>query len=77
MLEMHPREKLPKLKLTSDIKESANRILDDYHHGDENIPEITDRSMQKAIAIKSGIVQKQANIVEKIKPQMEIGERES
>ena len=77
MLEMHPIEKLPKLKLTSDIKESANRILDDYLHGDENIPEITNRSMQKAIAIKSGIVQKQANIVEKIKPQMEIGERES
>ena len=43
MLEMHPREMLPKLKLTPDIEESANRILDEYLHGDENIPEITDK----------------------------------
>ena len=41
-LEMHPREKLPKLKLTADLEESANRILDQYLYGDENIPEITD-----------------------------------
>ena len=39
---MHPREKLPKLKLTADLEESANRILDQYLYGDENIPEITD-----------------------------------
>ena len=32
MLEMHPREKLPKLKLTADIKKSANRMLDEYLH---------------------------------------------
>ena len=63
MLEMHPREMLPKLKLTPDIEESANRILDEYLHGDENIPEITDKvyAMGKAIKIKSGIVQRQAN----------------
>ena len=36
-LEMHPRERLPKLKLTSNIEETANRILDEYLHGDENI----------------------------------------
>ena len=60
---MHPREMLPKLKLTPDIEESANRILDEYLHGDENIPEITDKvyAMGKAIKIKSGIVQRQAN----------------
>ena len=63
MLEMHPREKLPKLKLTPDVEESTNRILDEYLHGDENIPEITDKVYVTgmAIAIKSGIVQKQAN----------------
>ena len=27
MLEMHPREKLPKRKLTPDTEESANRII--------------------------------------------------
>ena len=69
MLELHPREKLPKLKLTPDIAESANRILDEYLHGDENIPEITDKvyAIRKAIAIKSGIVQKQANYRRKYK----------
>ena len=50
---MHPRQKVPKLKLTSDIEESANRILNEYLHGDENIPEITDKvyAMEKAIGI--------------------------
>ena len=64
---MHPREKLPKLKLTSDIYEKSNRILNEYLHGDKNIPEITDKvyGMGKAIGIKSGTVQK------------ETGERES
>ena len=60
-LELHPRKKLPKLKLTHDIEQSANRKLDEYLHGDKNIPEITDKvyAMGKAIAIKSGILQKQ------------------
>ena len=55
MLKLHPRQKLPKLKLIPDIEESANSILDEYLHGDENIPEITDKVyvMGKAIAIKS------------------------
>ena len=39
---MHTREKLPRLKLTSDIVESANRTLGKYLHGDKNILEITD-----------------------------------
>ena len=38
VLEMCPREKLPKLKLTSDIEESAERILDEYLLEDKNIP---------------------------------------
>ena len=41
MLETHPKEKLPKFKLTPDIYESVNRILDEYLHEDENIPKIT------------------------------------
>ena len=79
MLEMHPKEKLPKLKLTPDIEENVNRILDEYPHGDESILEITDKvyAMGKAIAIKSEIVQRQANYVEEINPQMGTGERES
>ena len=58
MLEMHPREKLPKLKLTPDFEENANRILDEYLHGDENIPEIRNKvyAVGKAISVKSGIV---------------------
>ena len=73
MLAMHTREKLPKLKLTPDIEESANRILGDYLHGDENIPEITDKvyAMGKGIAIKSGIVQRQGNYRRKNKPSNE------
>ena len=73
MLAMHTREKLPKLNLTPDIEESANRILGDYLHGDENIPEITDKvcAMGKGIAIKSGIVQGQGNYRRKNKPSNE------
>ena len=70
MLEMHPRENILKLKLSLDTEESANRILDEYLHGDENI---TDKvyAMGKAITIKSGIMQKQANCRRKNKPSKE------
>ena len=70
MSEMHPREKLPQLKLTPDIEENAIRVLDEYLHGDENVPEITDKvyAVGKASAIKSGIVQKQANYRRKNNP---------
>ena len=63
ILDMHQRERLPKLKPIPDVEESVNKILDEYLHGDEKIPEITDKvyAMGKAIAIKSGILQKQAN----------------
>ena len=63
MLEIYPGEKLPKLKLVPDIEESANRIVDTYLQGDENIPEIADKvyALEMIIAIKSGIVQRQAN----------------
>ena len=63
MLEMHPREELPELKLNSDVEESAEKILDEYLHGDGNITEITDKvyAMGKAIAIKTVTVQKETN----------------
>ena len=77
ILEMYPRENLTKFKVTSDTEESANRILDVYLHGNINIPQITDKvyAMGKQIALKSGIVQKQANYHRKIKPQIETGDR--
>ena len=70
MFELHSREKLPKLKLTPNIEESANRILDKYLYGNENIPEITGKvyAMGKTIAIKPRMVQKQANYHRKNKP---------
>ena len=70
MSEMPPREKLPKFKLTPDIEESANRILDEYLHGDESISEITKKvyAVGKANAKKSGKVQRQANYRRKNKP---------
>ena len=73
MFEMHLTEKLPKLELTPDIDESANRILDEYLYEDENIPEITDKvyAMGKIIAIKSWILQRQANYCRKNKPSNE------
>ena len=69
MLEMHPREELPELKLNSDVEESAEKILDEYLHGDGNITEITDKvyAMGKAIAIKTVTVQKETNSSKKNK----------
>ena len=70
ILELHPWEKLPKLKLSLDIEGIANRILDKYLHGDENVHKITDKvyPLGKTIAKKSGIVQNQANYRRKTKP---------
>ena len=70
MLEMRLREKLAKLRLIPDTEESANKILDEYLHEDENIPEITNKvyAIGKVIAINSGKVQKQANYRRKSKP---------
>ena len=77
IVEMDPSKQLPKLKITSDIGESANKILDEDLHGNEVIPEITDKvyAMGNATAIKSGIEQKRLNVTEKINLQMETGER--
>ena len=79
MLGLHSREKSPKLKLTRDIEESAIRILDEYLHGHDNIPEITYKvyAMEKSIAIKSRILQKQVNYRRKNKPSNGTEERES
>ena len=40
---MHPRDELSKLKLISDIGESANRLLGECLHGDENISGISEK----------------------------------
>ena len=70
MLEIDSREKLSKLKLTPGNEEGANKILDEYLHVDENIPEITYKVYEigEIIAIKSGNVRKQANYRRKNKP---------
>ena len=74
---LHPREELPELKLTSDVEESAEEILDEYLHGDGNITEITDKvyAMGKAIAIKTVTVQKELTLVEKINSLMESSDK--
>ena len=70
ILKMEPRKKLPKLKLISDIDESANRIRNEYLHGDENILKITGKvyAIRKAIGIKSGTVHKETDSCSKNKP---------
>ena len=70
---MHPRENIPKPKLTSDFQESANMMLNEYLHGDENIPEMTDKvyAMVKTNVIKSETGQKEI-LVQNINLQMGI-----
>ena len=46
-LEMHPREKLPKLNLTLDIEESANRILTSIFMEMKISLKLQTRSMQR------------------------------
>ena len=43
LLQLEPREKLPKVKLTKEIGGSANRDLDQYLIDLNSIPEITDK----------------------------------
>jgi len=57
-LQMEPREKLPKVKLETQLRESANRILDIYLKGVDSIPDISDKvySMGRAIRHKLGVL---------------------
>ena len=60
MFEIEPREKLSKLKMPTELQESADRILDQHMHEVDTIPEITDKVyMGRAIERKKGIVQKE------------------
>ena len=70
MFEIEPREKLNKLKMPTELQESADRILDQYLHGVDTIPEITDKvyAMGRAIERKMGIAQKEKKDKVKQKP---------
>ena len=70
MFEIEPREKLSKLKMPIELQESADRILDQYLHGVDTIPEITDKgyAMGRAIERKMGIAQKEKKDKVKRKP---------
>ena len=60
MFEIELREKLSKLKMPTELQESADRILDEYLHGVDTIPEITDKvyAVGRAIEKKMGITQR-------------------
>ena len=63
LLQLEPREKLPKVKLTKAIEGSVNRVLGQYLIEANTIPEITDNvyAMGKAIAFKLGMKQPERN----------------
>ena len=70
MFEIEPREKLSKLKMPTELEESADRILDQHMHEVDTIPEITDKvyAMGRAIERKKGIAQKEKKYKVKRKP---------
>ena len=63
LLQLEPREELPKVGLTKKIKGSANRILGWNLIDVNTIPEITDKvyAMGKAIIFKLGMKQTEGN----------------
>ena len=58
---LEPRERLPKVKMTKEIGERANKILRIYLPNVDTIPEVTDivYAMGKAVAYASGIKPKE------------------
>ena len=56
LIQIDPREKLPKVKLDNQLKESAKQILSIYLKEVDTIPEICDKvyAMGRAIGIKLG-----------------------
>ena len=56
LLQIEPREKLPKAKFDNQLKLSANRVLDIYLKEVDTIPEICDKvyAMRRAIGFKLG-----------------------
>ena len=63
LLHMEPTEKLPKVKMSDEIEERANKILYLYLPSADTIPEITDivYVMGKAIGYATGIKPKEGN----------------
>ena len=63
LLHMEPREKLPKVKMSNEIQERANKILRLYLPSADAIPEITDivYAMGKAVAHATGVKPKERN----------------
>ena len=63
LLQLEPREKLPKVKLAKKIEGSANRVFGRYLIDMITITEITDKIyvMGKAIAFKLGMKQPERN----------------
>ena len=64
MLELVPREKLPKMRLTDELQKSANKILKIYLKiylkSADTLPEVTDivYAMEKAIGSHLGVKQR-------------------
>ena len=56
LLQIEPREKLPKARFDNQLKESANRVLDIYQKEVDTIPEMCDKvyPMGRAIGFKMG-----------------------
>ena len=61
---MEPREKLPKIKLDNQLRDSANRVLSIHLDGVDTIPEISDKvyAMGRAIGIKLGKLKNESQI---------------
>ena len=71
MINLEPREKLPDVMITDELKTSANKILSIYILNTNNIPEITDKvyAMRRAVSFKLGVGQREQNGDRKQKPQ--------
>ena len=61
---MEPREKLPKIKLDNQLRDSANRVSSIHLDGVDTIPEISDKvyAMGRAIGIKLGKLKNESQI---------------
>ena len=70
MINLEPRDKLPKVTLTDELKTSANKILSIYHLNTDSIPEITDKvyPMGRAVSFKLGVGRREQNGDWKQKP---------
>ena len=60
MLELVPREKLPKVRLTNELQKSANKVLKIYLKSADTLLEVTDivYAMRKAIGSHLGVKQR-------------------